>query len=444
MKIFNIQMFRKINNWCVTSLAVAFMMFSLGAQAQPDGASLFKKCATCHSPFKDGTGPKLQGVRAKWEEGGAKEGSLYQWIHNWEAAVASDPYAASVAKVKPTNMDKFPELTVEEIDAIFDYVDAQEEPVAAVATATASGTTAQEEGSNIWIWVILGLVFIVVILSVGGARRQLTIANASREGKEIDDNRSYGAEFKEWAWKNRKYVGIVSLVLVISLVTLLFLALYKIDVKQGYQPSQPIDFPHSVHAGLNGIDCRYCHNSVTESRTAGLPTVNVCMNCHKQVTGTTPEQQEKIKKIYDAAGWDGSVFTGKTKEIVWNKVHVLPDHVYFSHEQHVVAGGVDCMQCHGDMTKQVETARVVPVAELNEIEGNVQLTRPTLTMGWCIECHDQKGISDGPLDTKGDGYYAEIHKRLLENDPELYEKYLKDGKVSVEELGGWECAKCHY
>jgi len=81
---------------------------------------------------------------------------------------------------------------------------------------------------------------------------------------------------------------------------------------------------------------------------------------------------------------------------------------------------------------------------LNKIEGNIQLTKPTLTMGWCIECHDQKGISEGPLDTKKDGYYAEIHKRLLKNDPKLYEQYMEDGKVSVKELGGWECAKCHY
>src|SRR5690606_16401744 len=110
----------------------------------------------------------------------------------------------------------------------------------------------------------------------------------------------------------------------------------------------------------------------------------------------------------------------------------------------VVAGGVDCIQCHGDMKTMTETAKVQPVSELNKIEGNVVLTRQTLTMGWCIECHDQKGISDGALDTKGDGYYAEIHRRLLNNDKKLYEKYLEDGKVTVKELGGWECAKCHY
>jgi mono/diheme cytochrome c family protein len=440
-------MFRKINKWYIGALAVVLMAGNFDAHGA-DGAALFKKCATCHSPFKDGTGPKLQGVREKWTDGGAKDGSLYTWVRDWEAAAASDPYAASVVKVKPSNMDKFPALTNEEIDAIFDYVDAQQDAKPADASAVTTGTASldnvvEEESSVGWIWIALGIVLAVAVMSIGSVYRQLAIVAAEQEGKDVEDI-TYGSELKKWAWKNRKWVGLGTLVVVMAFFVSLFLALYSIDVKEGYQPSQPIDFPHSVHAGINGIDCKYCHNSVTESKTAGLPSVNVCMNCHKQVTGTTPEQQEKIKKIYEAAGWDGSVYTGETKEIVWNKVHVLPDHVYFSHEQHVVAGGVDCAQCHGDMKTRKATAQVMPVTELNKVEGNIQLTKPTLTMGWCIECHDAKGISDGPLDIKGDGYYAEIHKRLLENDPKLYEKYLKDGKVSVKELGGWECAKCHY
>jgi len=125
-------------------------------------------------------------------------------------------------------------------------------------------------------------------------------------------------------------------------------------------------------------------------------------------------------------------------------VHVLPDHVYFNHSQHVEVGGIDCKQCHGDMTKMVGTAKVQPVSELNKIEGNIKLTKTTLTMGWCIECHAEKEISQGPLDSKKDGYYDEIHRRLMNNDKSLYGEYLKDGKVTVKELGGWECAKCHY
>ena len=168
----------------------------------------------------------------------------------------------------------------------------------------------------------MGTLFIVIILAVGGVRRQLLAASAESDGEHFDDTLSYSDEFKQWAWKNKRYVGVGSLVLVLSLIVTLFLGLYSVGIIEGYHPSQPVDFPHSVHAGTNGIDCKYCHNSVTKSRVAGLPTVNICMNCHKQVSGSTPEQEAKIKQIYAAAGWDPSgsgSYTGVTKEIIWNK-----------------------------------------------------------------------------------------------------------------------------
>ena len=441
-------MFRNFSKWCFGALTVMFSAGTFNVQAQPDGATLFKQCATCHQPHKDGTGPKLAGVRAKWEQGGAKEGSLYTWVKNWSTAAASDPYAEAVSKIMPTAMNAFPSITNEEIDAIFDYVDAQPLPGAAPVDgggAPMDGSVeATGESSTGWIWIILGVIFFTIIMAVGGVRRQLKMVAADKDGEKYKEGATYTEEFKIWAWKYRLYVGLGSLVIVIALIVTLFLSLYSIDIKENYQPSQPIDFPHSVHAGINGIDCKYCHNSVTESKSAGLPSVNVCMNCHKQINGNTPEQQSKIAKIYEAAGWDGAKYTGKTKEIVWNKVHVLPDHVYFNHAQHAVVGGVDCKQCHGDMTQMKENAKVQPVSELNKVEGNVKLTRPTLTMGWCIECHGEKEITTGNIDTKGNGYYDEIHKRLLANDKTLYGKYLEDGKVTVKELGGWECAKCHY
>jgi len=452
MKISINQMFRSINTWCFGALTFLFFAGTNTALAQGEG--LFKaKCATCHQPHKNGTGPKLFEVRKKWADGGAKEGSIYQWVNNWQAAVAADPYAATVSTWAPSAMNAFPELKKEEIDAIMDWVDAQPDPATEAATdgagdaGTASATGEEvEESSNTWIWVMLAFIFAVIIAAVSGVRRQLKFAvNESETGNE--DSKSYAEELRTWAWKNKIPVSIFGLIVVIAMIVSGFQGLGEIGVVEEYQPSQPIEFPHEIHAGVNGIDCKYCHNSVTKSKSAGLPTVNVCMNCHKQINGRTPAQQEKIAKIYEAAGWstEGSgAYTGKSKPIKWNKVHVLPDHVYFNHSQHVVVGGVDCKQCHGDMTKQKETARVVPVSELNKIEGNIPLTRPTLTMGWCIECHGEKEITAGSLDTKNDGYYNEIHKRLLRNDRTLYSKYLEDGKVTVKELGGWECAKCHY
>ena len=446
-------MFRSIKQWCITALSTVFVLSAFDGFAQ-DGEALFKaKCATCHQPHKDGTGPKLYKVRDKWASEGAKDGSIYQWVANWSAAAAADPYAAKVSGIKATAMSQFPELAgkQKDIDAIFEYVDAQPDPATAAADPAAAGGAAgdaagaaeTEEGSLSWVWIILGVIFIAIVMAVGGVRRQLNIATREAEGKPVNEDMSFGQEFKSWAWHNKRYVGIASLVVVISLIVSLFLSLYSIGVVENYQPSQPIAFPHDIHAGKNGIDCKYCHNSANKSKSAGLPTVNVCMNCHKQISGVTPAQQEKIKAVYEAAGWDGTKYTGKTKPIVWNKVHVLPDHVYFNHSQHVEVGGVDCKQCHGDMTKMNETAKVQPVAELNKVEGNIPLTKATLTMGWCIECHGEKEITSGSLDTKGDGYYNELHNRLLK-DKKLYGKYLEDKKITVKELGGWECAKCHY
>ena len=448
-------MFRNFRNWCFSALTIVLATGSFTTYAQGD--ALFKaKCASCHQPHKNGTGPKLFQVRQKWSDGGAKEGSIYQWVNNWQTAAANDPYAQGVSTWSPTAMSAFPDLKKEEIDAIMDWVDSQPDPAAGGAAdagamgadgAPVEGEGATEESSSGWIWIILSVIFITIILAVGGVRRQLKFAAADAEGETVNDGLSYTEELKAWAWKYRLYVGLASLVVVIGVVVTLFLGLYSIGVVENYQPSQPIAYPHAIHAGTNGIDCKYCHSSVTKSKSAGIPSVNVCMNCHKQINGRTPAQQEQIAKIYEAAGWNpegAGSYTGKTKPIVWNKVHVLPDHVYFNHSQHVVVGGVDCKQCHGDMTKQVETQKVWPVEELNKIEGNIPLTKPTMTMGWCIECHDKKEISTGSIDTKNNGYYNEIHKRLLNNNKKLYEKYLDDGIVSVAELGGWECAKCHY
>jgi len=413
------------------------------------GEALYKaKCASCHQIEKNGTGPMLKGARQRWIDAG--EGDLIvEWVQNNAALRNSGKSKRAAAVYKEYGgavMQIFSEVTPEQVNQILDYADA---PPVAPPPGTAPGVPAtdpnvpvEEDGGISNVWWLLAVVFIVIILSVSGVRRQLKYATSE---KAPDNSLSYWDEFKILAWKNRAISGVVGLVLTIASVVLVFQSLGSINLMEDYQPSQPIAFPHSQHAGVNGIDCKYCHNSVEKSKSAGFPTVNVCMNCHKQINGKDAAQQEQIAKIYVAAGWDPTIkpagaYTGKTKPIVWNKVHVLPDHVYFNHSQHVVAGKINCTQCHGDMKQMEETAKVVPVAELNNVEGNLPLTKPTLTMGWCIECHGKKEvvIGDG-----SNAYYDEIHKRL-KNNKKLYQQYLKDGKLTASELGGWECAKCHY
>jgi len=177
---------------------------------------------------------------------------------------------------------------------------------------------------------------------------------------------------------------------------------------QDYSPMQPIKFSHAVHAGQNGTDCFYCHSSATYSKTAGIPPVNVCMNCHLIVRKGTRSGTFEISKVI-------SSFENQ-KPIEWIKVHNLPDHVFFSHAQHVSAGKVDCAECHGDVKKMDVIKQV-----------------SDLSMGWCIECHRTK-----KLDVKDNQFYSQYR--------DLAEK-LKKGEIdSVTEImvGGRECMKCHY
>ena len=186
---------------------------------------MFKsKCATCHQPLKNSTGPKLYQVRDKWASGGAKEGSIYAWVNNWQTAAASDPYAAEVSKWSPTAMSAFPDLKKEEIDAIFDWVDTQQEAAATGAPNgeenTLTPTETEEEGSLSWIWIFMGVVFVIVILAIGGVRRQLK--SVTSEESDANEKLTYAEEFRAWAWKYRLYVGIASLIIVLSVIVTLY------------------------------------------------------------------------------------------------------------------------------------------------------------------------------------------------------------------------------
>jgi cytochrome c553 len=177
---------------------------------------------------------------------------------------------------------------------------------------------------------------------------------------------------------------------------------------KNYSPSQPVKFSHAVHAGQNGTDCIYCHSSAPYSKIAGIPPVNVCMNCHLMVRNGTRSGVFEISKVISA-------YENK-KPIEWIKVHNLPDHVFFSHAQHISAGGVSCTECHG------------AVNEMNVIK---QVS--DLSMGWCLNCHRTK-----QLDVKSSVFYTQYRG--------LAEKMVKGeiDSVTVSMVGGRECMKCHY
>jgi hypothetical protein len=194
----------------------------------------------------------------------------------------------------------------------------------------------------------------------------------------------------------------------------------EVGVQQGYSPNQPINFSHKIHAGDYEIDCKYCHSTVEKSKSASIPSLNTCMNCHKYVQATekySGKISPEIQEIYDAIGFDGENFEYikgyEQKPVEWVRIHNLPDLAYFNHSQHVVVGNLECQTCHG------------PIQEMDKVYQFA-----TLQMSWCINCHKERGI-----DAEHNDYYEEGHKDMI-----------SEGKsyITVAENGGLECGKCHY
>ena len=422
-----------------------FALISFNASAQ-DGKALFKQnCASCHQPAKDGTGPALKGAKAKWEANGD---DIYAWIKNPQAQYDNGVKSALAIQYMPGGMAGI-NISNEEADAIFEYVDTWEPPVK-IDDGPKDLVEGGTESNNTWLmWLIIGGILSMLIVAFWGVRKQLYYALKEKEdGEEVEeeDQETVGKEIKGWAGRNMKLVSVLGFILTCVVVYYGAEELYKVGViPEGYNPEQPIEFNHSIHAGTNEIDCQYCHNSASKSKHAGIPTVNVCMNCHKGIEeGPSGEKGTKeIAKIHAAAGYDldKRAYTGKTEPIKWVKVHNMPDHVYFNHSQHVTVGGIECENCHGDV-KTYGTGKVSGTETINnlKLEGKkiIKLTKPLMTMGWCIECHNTADVQ-----TTDNKYYDDIHERL-KSDKELYKSVMEDGKVKVKEFGGWECSKCHY
>ena len=422
---------------------MAFFLVFLGNKTYAaDGESVFKaNCAACHKIDKDFVGPALKGTQARWEENSSLD-NLYKWVQNSQGLVEEgDAYAKKLfskwGSVMPPQS-----VSNEEIDALFEYVEAEQIGTPPPPPGNSVTVDAGPQETSTWLWWVIGVLLLVVIFAVGGVKRELQNASLEQEGEEMRESTGVMSSVRAYLWKNFNYSFFFGAVIVICALVYGFKDLNEIGVFEDYKPEQPIAYSHKLHAGQLEIECVYCHNSAEKSKHAGIPTVNVCMNCHKAVSEGSTTGTEEIAKIYEAAGFDASTmsYTGETKPIKWVKVHNLPDHVYFNHSQHVVVGDLDCKQCHGDMTKET-VARVMTTADLNAVEDNeIKFTRPVLTMGWCIECHGEKSVD---VSENAGGYYSEIHKRLL-TDKKTYQKYLEDDKITVAELGGWECAKCHY
>jgi len=144
--------------------------------------------------------------------------------------------------------------------------------------------------------------------------------------------------------------------------TLGLLYILPLDLRER-SPVQPIQFSHKLHAGINAIDCLYCHREAPRSRLAGIPSVADCRACHRYISPQAPE----IGKLMGY--WD------RRESIPWVRVHSLPDHVYFPHMMHI-RGGISCRVCHGDVAGMERISRTA-----------------SLKMGWCLGCHREHRAS---------------------------------------------------
>lgn len=381
------------------------------------GEALFNaNCKSCHRIKQKLVGPALAGM----EQRAPSIGWLIRWVRNPAALIASgDEYANKIYnEYNRSMMTAFTSFSDDQILDIIAYVkyEAEKKEEVAVAAAGAAGTsggagvpTAYLNAILIGLVVILLLLLVILGLIINALKRYLDTRALSEEEKEVVHSpisfnsviRSPGFMFL-----------VVFIVATVSFKTAID-GLFSIGVQKNYQPKQPIAFSHKIHAGQYEIDCKYCHTGVLRGKQANIPAVNVCMNCHNQIRKGTNTGETEIAKIFAAAGFDPntSTYTGDTKPIEWVRIHNLPDLAYFNHAQHVNVAGIECQTCHG------------PIEEM-EVVKQYSL----LTMGWCIDCHRKTDVT-----TRGNAYYD----KLVE---------IHDSKkaMKVEDIGGLECAKCHY
>ncbi len=436
------------------------LLLSTGASvyAQGDaknGEKLFKaNCTACHALDKQLVGPALGGVvdRLKKEQN-LDTDWLHKWIKDNEALRKSgDKYANQVfEKFNKTAMTPFPSLSDQDITDILEYTTNPPAPepaadAAATQNSAANLEAAKKEKTN-------STIVLISLLAIGGLLlwlllklRQLVKLQQTEELSGLSETRvkSFAEFYQKYNTFGKVALGLLALFAFYGIWNwLMWIGVYK-----GYQPEQPIHFSHKIHAGENKIDCQLCHSSAKYGKVSEIPSMNVCMNCHRNISEYKGKYMEpgkdkafydaEIQKIYAATGWDpaSQSYTGKTKPVEWTRIHNMPDFVYFNHSQHVVAGeqaiinshnkknpnakiDVVCKACHG----AVDTMNVVKMAN-------------DFTMGWCIECHRTTEVD--MTNGYNQAYFKNLHDKLKKQYPQ------KEGKITVDAIGGMECGKCHY
>ncbi|MFT5883661.1 MAG: cytochrome c2 [Arcticibacterium sp.] len=380
--------------------------FSFGQEGDAAvGEKIFKNnCAACHAyDSKVIVGPGLQGIDERRDYDWIKA-----WINNPAAVLASgDEYANDLyEQYNKTQMTAYPGFGDDEIKGILAYITSANAAAPVVVESVGGSAVAAEENNGsvfniilISLLVLMGLVLAALIAVLNLLANIVKkdngeVVNLDSPSKSITD--TIRGVFQNPTVRN----AIIVLFLLFG-AKATFDGLYSIGVHQGYAPTQPIPFSHKLHAGDMEINCAYCHTGVYKGKQAGIPSASICMNCHNSIKQGSPE----IQKIYTAIE--------SNQPIEWVRVHNLPDLAYFNHSQHTQVAGLDCENCHG---------------EINKME--VVQQRHSLTMGWCIDCHKETDVN-----SRGNEYYDKLVEAHGATSVE---------SMKVEDIGGLECARCHY
>nr|WP_311394703.1 c-type cytochrome [Candidatus Ornithobacterium hominis] len=440
----------KLKQMASALLIVLFSVsFAQEAEVNGDpakGESLYNaNCAACHALDKRMVGPALGGILERLQQ---EQGLGRDWLHSWikdNAALreSGDEYAIKVyEEYNQIAMMPFPQLSEQDIDDILAYTSKpsaeEEEKVEDTAAAAAVDKKEDSDGASTGViligFAVISALLIWIIFRVNYLYK-LT-AEETIFGETEAELFSLKKSFEKYSKFAYSLMGVLSLFVLYALWNIML----AVGVDKGYQPEQPIYFSHKIHAGEQGIDCQMCHTSAKYGKVSGIPTTNVCMNCHYQIQEYKGEYIEEgkskdfytkeIQKIYVSAGFNPQdlTYNEDSKPIEWTRIHNMPDFVYFNHAQHVVAGeqtikdakNVEqvCFACHGRVDQMDE----------------VQMEKD-FTMGWCIECHRATEVDMNNEYNKE--YYAQLHEKLKK-------EYGKQATITVDAIGGLECGKCHY
>jgi mono/diheme cytochrome c family protein/uncharacterized Tic20 family protein len=395
----------------ITFLFATFLSISAYAEIPEDpaiisaGEALYNSnCKQCHNFEKAGVGPNLKDAHLRW-----KLPNLISFIKAPQKYIetANDPYAKGLFEQYRQYMPNHP-FSDEQTLSLVAFIKHRSEQVPAAAAGPDPASvqvSAQDSGQQsmfILILVVVTLVLVLVLLFVflSVVKKYLKDKDAQLDESDkdlVNQKFDIGAVIK-----SKGFITIAVLIFIGFSVRGCWMELMSVGVEQGYAPVQPIPFSHKLHAGQYQIDCNYCHTGAVKGKQAGIPSLNICMNCHGQIKNGPNFGPDAIATLTNAYE--------NNRPIKWVRIHNLPDLAYFNHAQHVNVGGVKCQTCHG------------PIQEMD-----VVYQYSPLTMGWCINCHRETEVNGAD-----NAYYD----RLIE----VHNKR----QFTVAEIGGLDCARCHY